>query len=100
MIEPAAWGAAVLFGPHTWNFRDVVQVFLEAEACLQLADPTQLLPTLRRLLQDPAARQRLGAIARQTVQRQQGAVSVTIKLLLHQCELDQHLPVQVLTRAA
>ncbi len=100
MIEPAAWGAAVLFGPHTWNFRDVVQVFLEAEACLQLADPTQLVPTLRRLLQDPAARQRLGAIARQTVQRQQGAVSVTIKLLLHQCELDQHLPVQVLTRAA
>lgn len=100
MIEPAAWGAAVLFGPHTWNFRDVVQVFLEAEACLQLSDPAQLLPTLRQLLQDTAARQRLGALARQTVQKQQGAVSVTIQLLLHQCELDQHLPVQVLTRAA
>ncbi|MFN7870388.1 MAG: 3-deoxy-D-manno-octulosonic acid transferase, partial [Planctomyces sp.] len=100
MIEPAAWGAAVLFGPHTWNFRDVVQVFLEAEACLQLRDPSQLLPTLRQLLQQPAERQRLGAIARQTVQRQQGAISVTIQLLLHQCELDQHMPVQVLTRAA
>ena len=100
MIEPAAWGAAVLFGPHTWNFRDVVQVFLEAEACLQLASPEQLLPTLRQLLQEPAARQRLGALARQTVQRQQGAVSLTIRLLLQHSSLDQHLPIQVLTRAA
>jgi 3-deoxy-D-manno-octulosonic-acid transferase len=100
MIEPAAWGAAVLFGPHTWNFRDVVQVFLEANACLQLADPADLLPALRGLLQDPAAAKRLGATARQTVQRQQGAVAVTIQLLLERCELEQHLPVQVITRAA
>ena len=24
MIEPAAYGAAVSFGPNTWNFRDIV----------------------------------------------------------------------------
>lgn len=100
MIEPAAWGAAVLFGPHTWNFRDVVQMFLEAAACLQLSTPEQLLPTLQQLLQQPGERQRLGALARQTVQRQQGAVSLTIQLLLQQNSLDQHLPVQVITRTA
>jgi 3-deoxy-D-manno-octulosonic-acid transferase len=37
MIEPAAFGAAVLFGPNTWNFRDIVRTFKESNACLQLA---------------------------------------------------------------
>ena len=28
MIEPAAYGAAVCFGPNTWNFRDIVAALL------------------------------------------------------------------------
>ena len=31
MIEPAACGAAVCFGPHTWNFAKTVAMMLEAE---------------------------------------------------------------------
>ena len=29
MIEPAAYGAAVSFGPNTWNFRDVVGLLVQ-----------------------------------------------------------------------
>jgi 3-deoxy-D-manno-octulosonic-acid transferase len=57
MIEPAAFGAAVLFGPNTWNFRDVVQTFQEAHACVQLLTSDQLTPAVARLLSDPAERQ-------------------------------------------
>ena len=31
MIEPAAYGAAVSFGPNTSNFRDVVALLLERD---------------------------------------------------------------------
>src|SRR4029077_12633296 len=34
MIEPAGYGAAVLFGPNTWNFKDVVELFLAHDAAL------------------------------------------------------------------
>ncbi len=39
MIEPAAYGAAVLFGPHVWNFRDTAARLVQAEAAMQIADP-------------------------------------------------------------
>ena len=29
MIEPAGFGVPVLFGPHTWNFKDAVAGLLE-----------------------------------------------------------------------
>jgi len=38
MLEPAGHGAAVLFGPNTWNFRDIVQELLSREAALVVND--------------------------------------------------------------
>ncbi len=81
MIEPAAYGAAVLFGPHTSNFRDVVATLQDAAACLPLAQPEDLLPALEHLLTDPGRRQTLGRNAQQIVLTQQGATSRTVSLL-------------------
>lgn len=82
MIEPAAYGAAVTFGPNTWNFRDVVQIFKEASACRQLTSPEELLGALRQFLTNASERQELGRKAQQTVLNQQGATSKTARLLL------------------
>ena len=38
MIEPAAYGAAVSFGPNTRNFRDIVAAMLAREAAVVVAD--------------------------------------------------------------
>ena len=38
MIEPAAYGAAVCFGPNTWNFRDVVAQMLRQTGLEDRAD--------------------------------------------------------------
>ncbi|MBY0526892.1 MAG: 3-deoxy-D-manno-octulosonic acid transferase [Gemmataceae bacterium] len=83
MIEPAAYGAAVVFGPHVWNFRDTVARLLDARAAEQVWDAANLETTVRRLLADPVARQRLGMAARQLVQKQQGATERTLDLLDH-----------------
>ncbi len=82
MIEPAAFGAAVVFGPNTRNFRDVVRIFLEADACLQLQSKDELTPTITGLLSDSVRRIELGSSAKRVVQSQAGATQQTAALLM------------------
>jgi 3-deoxy-D-manno-octulosonic-acid transferase len=81
MIEPAAYGSAVLFGPHVWNFRDAAARLIAAGGAVQVADADSLEAAVRRLLVDAAERGRLGAAARQFVREQQGATERTLDLL-------------------
>ena len=39
MLEPAAYGAMVLFGPHVWNFRETAARLAGARAACQVAEP-------------------------------------------------------------
>ena len=48
MIEPAAYGAAVSFGPNTWNFRDIVAALLAADAAVVVHDADELEAFVRR----------------------------------------------------
>ncbi len=81
MIEPAAYGAAVVFGPHVWNFKADVARLLEAGAAVQVADAASLEGAVLRLLEDGAERQRLGAAGRRLVLQQLGATERTVALL-------------------
>lgn len=81
MIEPAAYGAAVLFGLHTWNFKDTVARLLDQKAAIQIADAVQLERETLRLLADFGARDELGRNARRFVQSQQGATERTLDAL-------------------
>ena len=64
MIEPAAYGASVLFGPHTTNFRDTVEHLLSRGAARRVADPADLARALLNDLDDPEAAARRGESAR------------------------------------
>jgi 3-deoxy-D-manno-octulosonic-acid transferase len=81
MIEPAAFGAAVVFGPYVWNFADTAARLIDAHAACQITDAGQLETVVRLLLEDEQSRHRLGAAARDFVQRQQGATEETITQL-------------------
>ncbi len=81
MIEPAGYGAAVLFGPHVWNFREPAQRLVEVGGAVQVADAAELETELRRLLASPEERARQGRAGRQFVLSQQGATERTIDLL-------------------
>jgi 3-deoxy-D-manno-octulosonic-acid transferase len=84
MIEPAAYGATVVFGPHTWNFKETVTRLLEHQAAIQVQDAQELEQQLLRLAQDATLRRRLGQAARRFVQSQQGATTTTVALLCDQ----------------
>jgi 3-deoxy-D-manno-octulosonic-acid transferase len=81
MIEPAAYGAAVIFGPHVWNFRDIADKLVAAGGAIQIPDEAELESAVRRLLVDSESRLRLGNSAREFVLRQQGATARTIDCL-------------------
>ncbi len=82
MLEPAAYGAAVCFGPHTRNFAREVETLLAADAACVVADGTALREFLGRCLADPAWARALGARAAAAVQAHRGATAATAKEIL------------------
>ncbi len=78
MLEPAGYGAAVLFGPNTWNFKGITEALLSRDAARIVHGPEELVRTLRELLQQPALVERLGRTAREFVAEQQGATARTV----------------------
>jgi 3-deoxy-D-manno-octulosonic-acid transferase len=81
MIEPAAYGAAVTFGPCIWNFKDTVARLLEQHAAIQVPDTAALERETLRLLGDVEARRALGQAAQRFVAAQQGATEQTLAAL-------------------
>lgn len=81
MIEPAAYGTAVCFGPNTWNFRDVVALLLQNEAAVVVRDQSELQQFVGRCLAESSYRDDLGQRAASVVRQQQGATEQTMRLL-------------------
>jgi 3-deoxy-D-manno-octulosonic-acid transferase len=81
MIEPAAYGAAVSFGPNTRNFRDIVATLLSADAAAVVHDAPEFETFVGRCLKDPRYAADLGERAQSLVQSQLGATSRTVQLL-------------------
>lgn len=84
MLEPAAYGAAVCFGPHTRNFIREVETLLAADAACVVADGAALHAFVQRCLADPAWARALGSRAAATVAAHRGATATTARLILEQ----------------
>ena len=82
MLEPAAYGAAVLFGPNTCNFRDIVEQLLARDAARVVRSEQEMTSAGRELLKSPAIVHELGVRAKAFVATHQGAAARTVELLL------------------
>jgi 3-deoxy-D-manno-octulosonic-acid transferase len=80
ILEPAACGKPVLFGPRMENFADSVQV-LVGRGGLQVKDPPALLRLLRDLLARPEELRKLGELAREAVSSVRGASARNARLI-------------------
>jgi 3-deoxy-D-manno-octulosonic-acid transferase len=77
MMEPAAYGASVLFGPYTSNFRETVEQLLARDAARRVDDPADLAQALLEDLDNPEAATVRGEAARTFVLAQNGASART-----------------------
>lgn len=87
MIEPAALGRAVGFGPHVHNFLDAAEHLLRAGGAFQVRDAVELTGQLERLLTDERALREMGGRAREAVREGIGATRRTMEAL--QAHLDR-----------
>lgn len=81
VLEAAQFGVAILVGPSTENFRDIIEVFRRADA-LRVVTPPALAPTVLQLLENDAERESLGRRAADVLHSQQGATQKTMDALL------------------
>ena len=72
ILEPAAQGKPVLFGPHMENFHDSVQV-LVGRGGIQVKDPEHLFRVMADLLSRPDSLESLGSLASNAVRQISGA---------------------------
>ena len=81
IMEPAAMGKPVVFGPHMENFREAESLLESADACVQVPDDKALLPALERLFGDSASASAMGARARAALEGKSGATARNIAVL-------------------
>jgi 3-deoxy-D-manno-octulosonic-acid transferase len=80
ILEPAQHGVAIVTGPHTFNFREIVRIFTENDA-LRIVEPENISQQFLELLQDEPTRKSLGNRARELFTRYSGATQKTLQAL-------------------
>ena len=80
ILEPAAFSKVPVYGPSMDNFREMAAKFLHADAAVQVNTPEALGAAWLGLLKEDVRAMRMGAAARELVDRNRGA---TARVLAH-----------------
>ncbi len=72
IMEPAAFGMPIFFGPNYHNFQEAVDL-VERRGVFAVNDQKELMEGIRRFADDERARQAVGQICREYIQEKKGA---------------------------
>lgn len=81
ILEPAACGKPILFGPHMENFGEIAEMFLANGAARQVMSERDLGEAVQELMSDPVQRASVGAAARALVEVNRGARTKTMAVI-------------------
>ena len=81
VLEPAALGLPVLFGPHMHNFVAARDLLLQHQAAVAIGDTAGLAAELIALFGDAARRARMGQAGQAAVAANRGALRKLLQLL-------------------
>jgi len=87
-LEPAAWGKAVVFGPHMDHFAEAAEQFLACGAGVMVHDTDEMTQVMTTLLMDRSRLEAMGKAAYQLVLENQGALARTVALIARILEGD------------
>lgn len=85
MLEPAAQGRAVVYGPHVRNFYQEAAMLEAAGGSERVEDVSSLTEVIEELIADTERRKRMGAAGREVVEAQKGATRLTLEALHVRC---------------
>ena len=78
VLEPASLGIPVITGLHTFNFEEVVSILTSVGAVAKVADETELSTQVKVWLDDSNERDRIGQLAKATINEHTGATDRTM----------------------
>jgi 3-deoxy-D-manno-octulosonic-acid transferase len=81
IVEAAASGHPVVFGPNMQNFRAIAREFVAQGACIQVPDANALRRVVQELLEDPNRRRSIIDAAHRVIQSNVGATTRSIDLI-------------------
>jgi 3-deoxy-D-manno-octulosonic-acid transferase len=81
VLEAAALGKPVVFGPHMFNFAEIAQLTLERGAGVRVQTASQLAVAIEDYLGNPNRRDEAGSAGKKLVEENRGALERTMKLL-------------------
>jgi 3-deoxy-D-manno-octulosonic-acid transferase len=81
LLEPAALGKPLLFGPHTANVKETATRLLESGAAHRVLTVDDMRSELLRLFEHPVTRDRMGQAGLKLVHRGRGALAKTMTAL-------------------
>ncbi len=82
ILEPAAVGVPVLFGPHMSNFEKVSRDFLDQAAALRIRDARDLAATVLDLMRHSEKAKAIGERGRKMITKNSGATARTVDTIL------------------
>lgn len=81
VLEPAALGVPVLFGPHMFNFERIASIMLKSGGGIEVADVSGLAARVSGFFTDPDSIRSVGEKARRQVEANRGALEQVAGLL-------------------
>ena len=78
LLEPAALGVPVVFGPHMFNFAAIAELFLREGAARRADDAMAVAAIVREWFAAPDLRVRIGAAGQRVVEGNRGALDKTM----------------------
>ncbi|MBI5777876.1 MAG: 3-deoxy-D-manno-octulosonic acid transferase [Planctomycetes bacterium] len=81
ILEPAAAGKPIVFGPDMSNFQDIANQLIKENAAMSVSNKSGLHQALLSLLAEPERRNRIGTKAREVISRYQGATTQNMEFI-------------------
>ncbi len=81
LLEPAAWGRPVCFGPYTDHCQDIAELFIETGGGIRVRNVRELTDTFLKGMRDHAWASHVGQCARKVIDDNRGVVERNMNLL-------------------
>jgi 3-deoxy-D-manno-octulosonic-acid transferase len=83
VLEPAAWGKVVLFGPSMEDFRDARDILVASGAGMSVSTVSDLTRKITEVLSEPERANLLGKKGREEILRHVGSAKKSAEILTH-----------------
>ncbi len=81
MMEPAGLGKPVIFGPHTFNFKEEVGLLLKNSAAKVVETEDEFFNTIEFFIRNPDVAKEMGLKAQKVVNEKRGATNRNIEII-------------------